>query len=128
MKDLRESLMEKLTNLLKLLRSSYSSVKYVSLASAAAPELKWLFDCLPGVESDRQIRVTPNSDLQIQNNQLRIEGRATLIGVECPHVVAIFEESANSLAFKLTAQAPAGWRFGQSFPELGGTYFDALNP
>jgi hypothetical protein len=52
--------------------------------------------------------------------RVTIAGSSAFLGVEDIDVVAEFFEDAGALQLQLTASLPAGWMFGDSFPNLAG--------
>src|SRR4051812_36684700 len=58
--------------------------------------------------------------LDATTDRLMIVGSAAFLGVEDIDVLAELFEDAGVLQLRLTATLPAGWMFGDSFPNVAG--------
>src|SRR6266545_3098898 len=64
-------------------------------------------------------RLAP-APLDASADRLMIAGSATILDVDDVDVLAEFFEDAGALQLRLTAKLPAGWMFGDSFPNVAG--------
>ena len=56
--------------------------------------------------------------VSVDGSQIVVEGKASFLNIDRMRVKAVFEDDNQKIKFRLTANLPDTWTFGQSFPDL----------